>query len=883
MRTRLYTFFVTLTVSAITVGVTVPANAADFGQTEYSITVPDGAVSSVVDTIIAEGGTVKQSSEELNTIVADLPQTDAVKIDSINGVVVEDKLNVKLAEVSPDALNPSALVNISTLSWGLDRTDQKLLPLNSTYTYPSDKAGQGVYVYVVDTGIKAHEQFENRILKGYDGINDGQGTSDCYGHGTHVAGIIGGSTVGVAPDSYLIPVRVFNCSGAATGTGFYGGLQFILDDWAAKGYPPAVVNMSLSGDYDAVLNNAISVMHDAGLFIAVAAGNESTDACTKSPASSPDAVTVGATTSTDVKASYSNYGSCVDIFAPGNQITSAYITNSTGLAFMSGTSMASPHVAGAAARYLSAFNDSTPSEVKDAINGSASSNILSSVGVNSPNKLLYVNPNGFAKLPTAPNNVAAVAGLRGTIANISWNAPTSNGGATIDNYIVSVSPSTGVTGSTSRDAGAATSYSFTGLTPGVEYTFTVTAVNFMGAGPSSVSSALTLQGSVPNAPTNVTAVQDRSVGGAVVAWNAPVYDGNLDITGYTVSYVPTDASESAVNVNLGNVLTTNLTSLTHDKEYRVTVKAVNSLGSSVSSTLTTVTVLGIVPNNPSGLATVQKVGTVDTVKLTWTASTANAGPAVTGYTVTVSPSTGVVGLITRSAGLNTSFDFTGLNVNTAYTFTVKAQNSDGDSTGVSSSAVTLKGSIANAPTGLAATPIGFGQVNLSWAAPTFTGGVPITGYILTAVPAAGGTTKTYNLSNKTSVSVTGLTAGVLYNFKVSTVNQYGTSVTGATVQGKPYGQSSTVRNITVSYPQSLKSRFAWNVPLNLGGSALLRYEVRWTTDNANIGWSAWNSAGLTTSYVVPGIPRNVTRYVEIRAVTAAGNGIIARYAFRPTI
>ncbi|AEB12761.1 S8 family peptidase [Marinithermus hydrothermalis] len=267
--------------------------------------------------------------------------------------------------------------------WGLDRIDQRDLPLDNSYTYTY--TGSGVHVYVIDTGIRTtHAEFTGRIGNGYTAINDGNGYADCNGHGTHVAGTIGGSTYGVAKGVTLHPVRVLDCSGSGTNSGVIAGV-----DWVTQNHQsPAVANMSLGGGASQALDDAVRNSIAAGVTYVVAAGNENTDACTKSPARVSEAITVAATDSTDTRASFSNYGSCVDLFAPGVNITSAWHTSDTATNTISGTSMATPHVAGVAALYLEQNPTATPAQVKDAILSGATAGRVS--GTNgSPNLLLY--------------------------------------------------------------------------------------------------------------------------------------------------------------------------------------------------------------------------------------------------------------------------------------------------------------------------------------------------------------------------------------------------------------------------------------------------------------------------------------------------------------
>jgi subtilisin family serine protease len=249
----------------------------------------------------------------------------------------------------------------SPVTWGLDRIDQRTLPIDNSYFY--DRTGAKVNAYIIDSGIRSsHSEFNGHIGNGADLTGSGT-TEDCLGHGTHVSGTIGGTTYGVAKGVTLHPVRVFNCTSTTAESTVIAGM-----DWVAKNaIKPAVVNMSIGGPVNQLINNAVTNLTSRGITVAVAAGNDSSDACQISPASASTALTVGATDNTDHKAPYSNYGACLDVFAPGTSITSAYYTNDTAIAMMSGTSMATPHVTGVVALYLQSHPTASPTEVSDAI------------------------------------------------------------------------------------------------------------------------------------------------------------------------------------------------------------------------------------------------------------------------------------------------------------------------------------------------------------------------------------------------------------------------------------------------------------------------------------------------------------------------------------
>ncbi len=271
-------------------------------------------------------------------------------------------------------------------SWGLDRIDQRNRPVNRAYTYP-DSAGQGVTAYIIDTGVRiSHSDFGGRASNGYDAVDGDNVAQDGNGHGTHVAGTVAGTAYGVAKKARIVGVRVLNNSGSGTTAQVVAGI-----DWVARNaVKPAVANMSLGGGADSTLDAAVRNAIASGVTFVVAAGNESTNASTKSPARVTEAITVGATTSTDARAGYSNYGSVLDLFAPGSSITSAWRTSDTATNTISGTSMASPHVAGAAALYLAGNPSATPAQVSSALTSSATTGVVTSPGSGSPNRLLYV-------------------------------------------------------------------------------------------------------------------------------------------------------------------------------------------------------------------------------------------------------------------------------------------------------------------------------------------------------------------------------------------------------------------------------------------------------------------------------------------------------------
>lgn len=307
--------------------------------------------------------------------------------------------------VEADGIMTTTATQSNPPSWGLDRIDQRNLPLSLSYTYPS--TGPAVRFYGIDTGILySHADFGGRASPGYDAVVPANGAVDCNGHGTHTASTAAGAAYGVAKGMRIIGVRVLNCGGSGTTSGVIKGV-----DWVRiNAIKPAVANMSLGGGLSQALNNAVASAVASGVVFSVAAGNSNANACNASPASEPSAITVGATTTGDARASFSNFGTCLDIFAPGSAIRAAYIPSGT--ASLSGTSMSAPHVAGAAGLYLQQNSNATPAQVRTALVNNGTNGVITSAGTGSPNQLVYIGflNGGANQPPVAVPVVTCVAG-----------------------------------------------------------------------------------------------------------------------------------------------------------------------------------------------------------------------------------------------------------------------------------------------------------------------------------------------------------------------------------------------------------------------------------------------------------------------------------------
>jgi subtilisin family serine protease len=296
--------------------------------------------------------------------------------------------DARVVRVEPDGI-AEAISTQSGATWGIDRIDQRGLPLSTTYSHTA--TGAGVKAYIIDTGIRfSHSQFGGRATSGFDAV-DGGSADDCNGHGTHVAGTVGGATYGVAKGVTLVAVRVLNCSGSGSWSGVIAGM-----DWVTANHSgPSVANMSLGGGASSSVDDALRRMISSGVATGVAAGNGNfigiaQDACKYSPARVAEAMTVGATTKTDAKTSWSNYGNCVDWFAPGSGITSAWYTSDNATNTISGTSMATPHTVGVAALYLQGNPTATAAQVRDALYGLTTKGVVTS-SKTANNHLLFTN------------------------------------------------------------------------------------------------------------------------------------------------------------------------------------------------------------------------------------------------------------------------------------------------------------------------------------------------------------------------------------------------------------------------------------------------------------------------------------------------------------
>ncbi len=441
--------------------------------------------------------------------------------------------NPNVAVVEADQVMTTVATQ-SNATWGLDRSDQRALPLSTTYTY--ELTGAGVRTYIIDTGIRfSHSEFGGRATSGYDAV-DGGSADDCNGHGTHVAGTVGGNLYGVAKNVALVAVRVLDCQGSGTTSGVIAGVDWVT----ANRVLPASANMSLGGGASSTLDAAVKNSIASGVTYAVAAGNgdflgRQQDACNGSPSRVPEAITIGATDNTDKKASWSNYGNCVDFFAPGVGITSAWYQNDTQTNTISGTSMAAPHVAGAAALYLEANPGASPLTVRNALYDNTTKGIVTSSSTTN-NHLLYTLGFGGG----TPNNPPTASF---TFSCTDLSCAFTDGSTDSDGSIVSRSWTFG-DGGTSTATNPSYSYAASGT-----YTVQLTVTDNGGATNSTSKSVTVTSSSTGGISLSATGYKVKGSQRADLTWSGAA-STNVDVFRES-SKIATTANDGAYTDNIG--------------------------------------------------------------------------------------------------------------------------------------------------------------------------------------------------------------------------------------------------------------------------------------------------------------------------------------------
>ena len=589
-----------------------------------------------------------------------------------------------------------------TPSWGLDRVDQREIVSTATgyqgnYGYRS--AGTGATIYIGDTGIYPHEDLAGRIsTSGFSGISDGNGTVDCNGHGTHVATTAAGTKYGIAKNAKVVPVRILNCAGSGSYATVIAGLDWIMSPLNTNSKTQAVLNLSIGGGASSSINDAILRLTNAGITVVAAAGNETTDACTRSPASAPTAITVGATTIVDTKAGYSNYGPCVDIFAPGSGITGGWYGSATATNTISGTSMATPHVTGAAAVFLGLNPTASVAQVADALKSQSTKGAVQGLDATTVNNLLYISPTDGGPAIVAPavqiTTVSEITHLQAK-ANVEINPNNAPTNATIeyatDNAFTSIVKRINLT-PTALDGGLVISLPviFDGLNPSSTYYFRATAENESGSYTTPVGSFKSL--APPVTPPTPKVLEPSSITGWSARLNGTVNANNGTTT---VSFVyGTDpdfltntqtglASPQTVGGSTATSVALDISYLDGATKYYVKLVASNSAASVQSDVIsfTTPAVVGVAPL----VETIRPAGGLNTPTTTITGRVNPMGQTTsvrlvyaTDQGLSISPK--IVNLPSTYTGIDTvtvTADMTGLTPGVRYYYRFEAANAAG--------------------------------------------------------------------------------------------------------------------------------------------------------------------------------------------------------------
>ncbi len=842
-------------------GLTTPVNAqqGDIIPGRYIVTFTTAVASSVAASALP-GNVITTFSNAFNGFVADLSATELAAV----------KANPNVLAIEPDSVM-SVDTDQANATWGLDRIDQRSLPRNNTYTYTN--TGRGVTAYVIDTGIySAHSEYAGRVQSGFTAITDGNGTEDCHGHGTHVSGTIGGTTYGVAKEVSLVPVRVLGCTGSGSTSGVIAGI-----DWAIANHTagvPAVANMSLGGGLSSALNDAVTRAVADGITMVVAAGNSNVDACTSSPSSAPAAITVGATSSTDARASFSNWGTCLDIFAPGVSITSSVIGSTTATATWSGTSMASPHVAGIAALFLQQYPTASPANVSGAIINAATPSVVTDAGTGSPNRLAFMGSFTSAPVSTPSSPASLTASATNAAVQLAWAAPVANGGAAITDYVVQYAANNSATTTWTTFAdGTSTALTATvsGLTNGVAYSFRVAAVNAMGTGSyTSPITATPIGGAVPSAPRSLYATAGRQ--SAALSWTAPVTAGSSAISDYIIEYSTNNGSTWARYADAVSVATTaSITGLAANTLYQFRVSALNAYGAGPVSNIASATPTAY--SVPSVVRSITATAGLLSATVAWAVPLDAGGGTISSYTVdySVNNGTSYTGAI-RVAATVRSLQLTNLVGGISHTVRIRAANEFGSSADAIVLVTPIAPTVPSSPLSVYGN-VNYNAVSLYWTAPTTNGGSAITGYAVeSSVDNGANYTRGSNIvASARSVSLTNLIGGTAYKFRIVAINAVGASAPSAVVTLTPlaYTPPTAVRSAS-GFVSGTSAYLSWAVPLGTGGLAISSYDVWRSIDNGTTWTIAATTAASVRTATIAGLAGGVPTMFRVTASNAIG-------------
>jgi subtilisin family serine protease len=843
---------------------TTPAQAyVAVARSTYIVQVKDGTAASVRALISKLGET---PHDELTEVM------DGFVLDLTDSEVAALRADANVLQVVAD--QPMSLMDTQspTPSWGLDRIDQNNTTYDGAYNYPSS-AGAGVRVYIVDTGVMASDpDFAGRIETGADMFGQNLQGADCQGHGTHVAGTAAGTKFGVAKKATIIPVRVLGCSGSGTWSLFISAMDWIIANHPAG--TPGVMNASIGGGKSQLVNDAIQKLFAAGITPVVAAGNENGDACGRSPASSPNAITVGASDRNDTRAYFSNFGDCVDVFAPGVDIMSNNYADATTPRSLQGTSMASPHVAGLAALYLGDNKTATPSAVAAAIQAGAQAGQIVDAKSATGNYLVNTKFTNAALPPVGAPTALTASAITSNSATVSWTAP--SGTQAASSYRVEYRDANATTWS-SVDA-TATTASLTALTANTTYTVRVVSISGTTTSPASSELVFSTLGSIAQAPTNLrtTAV----FGGQIsLAWDAPANANGSRVTGYEVWMETAGVWAKKQN---SSTTVANVTAISPSTAYSFRVLAVNAIGVSEASNTISVTTTAATPAQVK--MTTRSNLTASTITVNWNAVASIDSATVITYGVVVTnlSTNAVIGTYTVQTP---TISLTGLTRATTYSIVVTAFS--GTIAGPPSNPYTF-GTLADvpsAPTNVSVQKPNATQFNIVWQPPRDSGGAVITGYRVDQLVAGAWIQVSPTPLTANSLLVPSPAAGFSEQYRVSAINSIGAgSPANVTVTGTILAPQPPTNLVFTPIASTTNGTLTWVAPTNNGGSPVIGYTVKRSTDG---GTTFVSIMGMTaaTSYNTPLPPKGVTYTYTVVAVNTGGtsaNATSVSYAQQST-
>lgn len=864
--TKSFAFRIMLVLGLVfaTVLATTPAQAyVAVARGTYIVQVKDGSAA-IVRALISKLGETPHDelTEVMDGFILDLTDSEvaALRADSNVLQVVADQPMSLLDTQSP------------TPSWGLDRIDQTNTTYDNAYSYPAS-AGAGVRAYIVDTGVVASDpDFAGRVETGFDAFGQNLQGADCQGHGTHVAGTVAGTRYGVAKKATIVPVRVLGCTGSGSWSGFITAIDWIIANHPAG--TPGVMNASLGGGKYQLANDAVQKLFAAGITPVVAAGNENTDACSRTPASTPNAITVGASTIADARASFSNFGDCVDVFAPGQNIVSNSHLDSSTPRSLSGTSMASPHVAGLAALYLGENKTASPSDVAVAIQAGAQAGIVVDAKSLNGNYLINTRFTNASLPPVGAPTALTASNITSTSATVSWTAP--SGTQAASGYKVEYRESS-ATAFTSVES-ATTSASLTALKANTTYSVRVSSVSGTTTSPASSELVFTTLGTVADAPTNL---RSTSIFGSQVslAWDAPLNSNGSRVTGYEVwmQVAGNWNKQLATSTTVANV-----TSLTANTSYAFRVVAINAIGASEPSNVLAVTTTAATPTMV--VMTTRSNLTATTITVNWNpvASIDSATP-ITYRAVVTNTATNVATVYTVATN---SIALTGLTRYTVYSMVVTAFS--GTIAGPPSNPYTFRtlADVPSAPTPVYVQKFSDTQFNIRWQSPIDSGGVPITGYKVEQLVSGAWTLVASPAATVFNQLVAAPAPGVVEQYRVSAVNSIGTSAAvNVNVVGTAMAPQPPTGLTFTPVAGTNNGLLSWVAPTNNGGGEITGYTVRRSTDGGAT-FTTLTSNLNATSFTTALPPKGVTYTYAVAAINSGGlsvNSTSVSYSSQTTV